>query len=94
MLFRKTAFELLAAKGWENGFIPYVSNQYQKQAKADNRELSDAYIFEKIWGDQYANYAEFKKAMFNEWIAKKDSLRPITITYNQKQVTITSYAEL
>lgn len=94
LLFRKTAFELLAAKGWENGFIPYVSNQYQKQAKADNRELSDAYIFEKIWGDQYANYAEFKKAMFNERIAKKDSLRPITITYNQKQVTITSYAEL
>lgn len=94
LLFRKTAFELLAAKGWENGFIPYVSNQYQKRAKADNRELSDAYIFEKIWGDQYANYAEFKKAMFNERIAKKDSLRPITITYNQKQVTITSYAEL
>ena len=94
LLFRKTAFELLAAKGWENGFIPYVSNQYQKQAKADNRELSDAYIFEKIWGDQYANYAEFKKAMFNERIAKKDSLRPITITYNQKQVTIASYAEL
>lgn len=31
--FRKTAFELLAAKGWNDGFISYVTNKYAKDAK-------------------------------------------------------------
>ncbi|WP_304974423.1 ZmpA/ZmpB/ZmpC family metallo-endopeptidase, partial [uncultured Ligilactobacillus sp.] len=94
LLFRKTAFELLANRGWENGFIPYVSNQYKDQAKAEGTVFSDAYIFKQIWGDEYANYAEFKKAMFNERIAKKDDLRAITITYNKKQEKIDSFDKL
>ncbi|MEY8662026.1 ZmpA/ZmpB/ZmpC family metallo-endopeptidase, partial [Ligilactobacillus faecis] len=94
LLFRKTAFELLADRGWEEGFIPYVSNQYKNQAKAEGEVFGDAYIFKQIWGTEYANYAEFKKAMFNERIAKKDNLRAITITYNKKQETIDSFAKL
>ncbi|MDE7022745.1 MAG: peptidase, partial [Ligilactobacillus sp.] len=94
LLFRKTAFELLADRGWEDGFIPYVSNQYKNQAEAEGEVFSDAYIFKQIWGTEYANYAEFKKAMFNERIAKKDNLRAITITYNKKQETIDSFAKL
>ena len=94
LLFRKTAFELLADRGWEDGFIPYVSNQYKNQAEAEGEVFSDAYIFKQIWGTEYANYAEFKKAMFNERIAKKDNLKAITITYNKKQETIDSFAKL
>ena len=50
LLFRKTAFELLADRGWEDGFIPYVSNQYKNQAEAEGEVFSDAYIFKQIWG--------------------------------------------
>ena len=48
LLFRKTAFELLADRGWEDGFIPYVSNQYKNQAEAEGEVFSDAYIFKQI----------------------------------------------
>ena len=32
-MFRKTAYELLAEKGYQDGFLPYVSNQYAEEAK-------------------------------------------------------------
>ena len=30
-MFRRTAYELLAAKGYHEGFIPYVSGKYSKE---------------------------------------------------------------
>ena len=33
IMFRKTAYELLAEKGYQDGFLPYVSNQYAEEAK-------------------------------------------------------------
>ena len=60
--FRKTAFELLAAKGWNDGFISYVTNKYAKDAKNDKKSLSDTYALEKIFRGEYNNdYATFKK---------------------------------
>ena len=89
--FRKQAFELMAALGYYEGFVPYVSNQYKNQAEAAGKPLSDKYIFEKILGK---TYAEFKKDQINERVAKLDSLKSITINYNGKSEVIASKEKL
>ena len=89
--FRKQAFELMAALGYYEGFVPYVSNQYKNQAEAAGKPLSDKYIFEKILGK---TYAEFKKDQINERVAKLDSLKSITINYNGKEEVIDSKEKL
>ncbi|VOE16009.1 immunoglobulin A1 protease [Streptococcus pneumoniae] len=35
LMGRRMAFELLAAKGYKEGMVPYISNQYEKEAKAN-----------------------------------------------------------
>ena len=89
--FRKQAFELMGALGYYEGFVPYVSNQYKKQAEAAGKPLSDKYIFEKILGK---SYAEFKKEQINERVAKLDRLKSITINYNGREEVINSLAKL
>ena len=89
--FRKQAFELMGALGYYEGFVPYVSNQYKKQAEAESKPLSDKYIFEKILGK---SYAEFKKEQINERVAKLDRLKSITINYNGREEVINSLAKL
>ncbi|HEM5310856.1 TPA: YSIRK-type signal peptide-containing protein [Streptococcus suis] len=86
--FRKTALELLAAKGWEEGFIPYATDKLKAEAEAAGRPLSDQFIFEKIFANQYADYASFKKAMYKERWDKKDRLKAITISFNGQTETI------
>ncbi|MEB7516703.1 ZmpA/ZmpB/ZmpC family metallo-endopeptidase, partial [Enterococcus hirae] len=93
IIFRKTAFELLAAKGWDNGFVAYASNEYEAAAKAEHKTLSDEFIIQKIFGQEYKNYADFKKAMFQERINKKDLIKPITINWNGPRM-IHSFNEL
>ena len=93
--FRKTAFELLAAKGWNDGFISYVTNKYAKDAKNDKKSLSDTYALEKIFSGEYNNdYATFKKAMFKERIDKRQDFKPITITLNKKNIQLNNWDEL
>ena len=89
--FRKQAFELMAALGYYEGFVPYVSNQFKEEAEAAGKPLSDKYIFEKILGK---TYAEFKKEQINERVTKLDRLKPITINYNGKQQVIDSKEKL
>ena len=85
--FRKQAFELMAALGYYEGFVPYVSNQFKEEAEAEGVPLSDKYIFDKILGK---TYAEFKKAQFQERVAKIDQLKPLTIQYEGQQISLTS----
>ena len=89
--FRKQAFELMGALGYYEGFVPYVSNQYKKQAEAEGVPLSDKYIFDKILRK---SYAEFKKEQINERVTKLDRLKPITINYNGREEVINSPAKL
>ena len=89
--FRKQAFELMAALGYYEGFVPYVSNQYKNQAEEEGKPLSDKYIFDNILGK---SYAAFKKDQINERIAKLDSLKSITINYNGKSEVIASKEKL
>ncbi|WP_105114769.1 ZmpA/ZmpB/ZmpC family metallo-endopeptidase [Streptococcus suis] len=86
--FRKTALELLAAKGWEEGFIPYTTDKLKAEAEAAGRLLSDQFIFEKIFAGQFTDYASFKKAMYKERWDKKDRLKAITISFNGQTETI------
>ena len=93
--FKKTAFELLAAKGWSDGFISYVTNKYAKDAKNDKKSLSDTYALAKIFNGEYDNdYATFKKAMFKERIDKRQDFKPITITLNSKNIQLNNWDEL
>ena len=86
--FRKQAFELMAALGYYEGFVPYVSNQYKQEAEAENKPLSDTYIFNKVLNGK--SYAEFKKAQIKERVAKIDQLKPLTIQYEGQQISLTS----
>ncbi|HEM5264901.1 TPA: YSIRK-type signal peptide-containing protein [Streptococcus suis] len=86
--FRKTSLELLAAKGWEEGFIPYATDKLKAEAEAAGQPLSDQFIFEKIFANQYADYTSFKKAMYKERWDKKDRLKAITISFNGQTKTI------
>lgn len=83
--FRKQAFELMAALGYYEGFVPYVSNQYKQAAEAENKPLSDTYIFNNILGK---SYAAFKKEQITERVEKLGKLKPITINYNGKSEVI------
>ncbi|VNM37997.1 Zinc metalloprotease zmpC [Streptococcus pneumoniae] len=89
--FRKQAFELMAALGYYEGFVPYVSNQFKEAAEAAGKPLSDKYIFEKILGK---TYAEFKKDQINERVEKLGKLKSITINYNGKSEVIDSKEKL
>ena len=86
--FRKQAFELMGALGYYEGFVPYVSNQYKHEAEAENKPLSDTYIFNKILNGK--SYAEFKKAQIKERVAKIDQLKSLTIQYEGQQISLTS----
>ena len=86
--FRKQAFELMAALGYYEGFVPYVSNQYKNQAEEEGKPLSDTYIFNQVLNGK--SYAEFKKAQFKERVAKIDQLKPLTIQYEGQEVSLTS----
>ncbi|MCW6652378.1 G5 domain-containing protein [Aerococcaceae bacterium NML210727] len=92
--FRRTAFELLAEKGWEEGFIPYVTNQYLAQAQQERKPLSDTYIFNKIFNGTVTSYTEFKQQAYKERLAKKDQLKSVTIHLNGQNIVVDNYDKL
>lgn len=93
IMFRKTAYELLAEKGYQDGFLPYVSNQYAEEAKRngditysdwhgkDVGVITDSFVLKNVFANQYGSWADFKKDMFHQRIRKQDQLKPITIQY-------------
>ncbi|MFS9029350.1 ZmpA/ZmpB/ZmpC family metallo-endopeptidase [Streptococcus cristatus] len=112
VMFRRTAYELLAAKGYHEGFVPYVSGKYSKEAFDEGKKtwdgwsgrdvglVTDQKVLENVFKGEYASWAAFKKAMYQERIDQLTKLKPITIEYelrnpnSTKQVTIRSYAEM
>ena len=93
VMFRKTAFELYAEKGYHKGFLPYVSNQYAADALAEGSKtysswykrdvalVTDDLVLKKVFDNHYPNWVEFKKDMFNQRIGKQNNLKAITIQY-------------
>ncbi|HEM3075100.1 TPA: G5 domain-containing protein [Streptococcus suis] len=94
-MFRRMAFELIAAKGYTDGFIPYASNQLSDYAMSQNSVtydtwnkkntglITDKHVFDHVFNGQYASWEEFKKAMFMERVDKAQAgkLKPFTIQY-------------
>ncbi|HEM6100874.1 TPA: G5 domain-containing protein [Streptococcus suis] len=94
-MFRRMAFELIAAKGYTDGFIPYASNQLSDYAMSQNSVtydtwnkkntglITDKHVFDHVFNGRYASWEEFKKAMFMERVDKAQAgkLKPFTIQY-------------
>ena len=76
LMGRRIAFELLAAKGYKEGMVPYISNQYEKDAKAAGSKINsygkevglvtDKLVLEKVFNSRYRTWVEFKKDMYKE----------------------------
>ena len=88
LMGRRIAYELLAAKGFKEGMVPYISNQYEEIAKQNGQTINlygkkqglvtDKLVLEKLFGGQYSSWAAFKKAMYQERVAQFDHLNTIT----------------
>lgn len=84
--FKRMAWELMGYKGYKDGFIPYASNQLERQARTDGQTLNDNYIIQKISNGEFQDLNAFKKAMFKERldkVANGATLRPITVRDRQ-----------
>ncbi|MTV80461.1 hypothetical protein GM546_11260, partial [Streptococcus pneumoniae] len=40
LMGRRIAYELLAAKGFKDGMVPYISNQYEEEAKQQRQTIN------------------------------------------------------
>ncbi|HEL2519149.1 TPA: G5 domain-containing protein [Streptococcus suis] len=95
IMFRRMAFELIADKGYTDGFVPYASGQlsdlamekgskiYDTWTKKDVGLITDNLVLEYVFQGQYTSWAEFKKAMFTERLEKAAAgqLKPFTMQY-------------
>ncbi|RSK18054.1 Immunoglobulin A1 protease precursor [Streptococcus oralis] len=96
VMFRRTAYELLAAKGYHDGFVPYVSGQYSQEAFDEGMKtwdgwsgrdvglVTDQKVLENVFKGEYTSWVAFKKAMYQERIDQLTKLKPITIEYELK----------
>ena len=109
LMGRRMAFELLAAKGYKEGMVPYISNQYEKEAKASGSKINsygkeiglvtDKLVLKKVFNDEYSSWVEFKKAMYKERENKFNKLTNISFINpnnwgRQEIVTINNIAKL
>ncbi|VTB36383.1 IgA-protease [Streptococcus pneumoniae] len=87
LMGRRIAYKLLAAKGFKDGMVPYISNQYEGIAKQNGQTINlygkkqglvtDKLVLEKIFSGKYPSWTAFKKAMYQERIAQFDHLTKV-----------------
>ncbi|CYU95243.1 YSIRK-type signal peptide-containing protein [Streptococcus suis] len=87
--FRRTALELLAEKGWQEGFIPYASDALRGEAESMQKPLSDEYIWKKAMPD-YDSYSHFKKERYRQMVEKQGHIKPVQIVWNNTTHQISS----
>ena len=85
---RRIAYELLAAKGFKDGMVPYISNQYEEIAKQKGKTINlygktrglvtDDLVLDKVFEGKYASWADFKKAMYDERVKQFGNLKQVT----------------
>ena len=110
LMGRRMAFELLAAKGYKEGMVPYISNQYEKEAKERGHKINsygkeiglvtDDLVLEKVFNKKYKSWVEFKKDMYKERVEQFSKLNRINF-FNpndpwgrQKNVTVNDISVL
>ena len=110
LMGRRMAFELLAAKGFKDGMVPYISNQYAEEAKANGDvitsygkvigNVTDELVLQKVFNNEYKSWVDFKKAMYDERIAKFNKLMSISFDnpngswFRKDRVTIKNIEDL
>ena len=110
LMGRRIAFELLAAKGYKEGMVPYISNQYEKEAKDIGSKIksygkeiglvTDKLVLEKVFDKKYNSWVEFKKDMYKEREQQFSKLNRVSF-FNpndqwgrQRNVTVTNIGVL
>lgn len=88
LMGRRIAYELLAAKGFKDGMVPYISNQYEEVAKQKGKTINlygkerglvtDKLVLDKVFEGKYASWANFKKAMYKERVDQFENLKQVT----------------
>lgn len=88
LMGRRIAYELLAAKGFKDGMVPYISNQYEEVAKQKGKTINlygkerglvtDDLVLDKVFEGKYSSWADFKKAMYKERVEQFGNLKQVT----------------
>ena len=88
LMGRRIAYELLAAKGFKDGMVPYISNQYEEAAKQKGKTINlygkerglvtDKLVLDKVFEGKYSSWANFKKAMYKERVDQFKNLKQVT----------------
>ena len=69
--FKHNAFRMWGYYGYENGFLGYASNKYKDEALSEGHDtLGDDFIIQKVSKGKYQNLEEWKKAWFDDIVAK------------------------
>ena len=69
--FKHNTFRMWGYYGYENGFIPYVSNKLKGDANRENKGLlGDDFIIKKVSNNQFQNLEGWKKHWYHEVYAK------------------------
>ncbi|MBT1018506.1 hypothetical protein KJY77_05080 [Canibacter sp. lx-72] len=95
--FRRNAFELLAARGYEGGFVPYASDKYGAAAAAEGaRNLPDTAIMPRIFEGQFTSLKDYKKDAYAQNKLRAESkLKEVTLNdFRGETITIRNYADL
>ncbi|WP_261057960.1 ZmpA/ZmpB/ZmpC family metallo-endopeptidase [Streptococcus mitis] len=100
LMGRRMAYELLAAKGFKDGMVPYISNQFEPDARANNKTITsygktkglvtDKLVLQKLFNGKYDTWSDFKKAMYKERQEKFSKLNKVT--FNDTSKSWTSFA--
>ena len=100
LMGRRIAYELLAAKGFKDGMVPYISNQFEADARANNKTITsygktkglvtDKLVLQKLFNSKYDTWSDFKKAMYKERQDKFSQLNKVT--FNDTSKSWTSFA--
>ncbi|HHV8236443.1 immunoglobulin A1 protease [Streptococcus pneumoniae] len=88
LMGRRIAYELLAVKGFKDGMVPYISNQYEEVAKQKGKTINlyakerglvtDKLVLDKVFEGKYSSWADFKKAMYDERVKQFGNLKQVT----------------
>ena len=97
LMGRRMAYELLAAKGFKDGMVPYISNQFEPDARENNKTITsygktkglvtDTLVLQKLFNGQYHTWSDFKKAMYAERQTKFNKLNKVTFKDTSKSWT-------
>ena len=69
--FKHNAFRMWGYYGYENGFLGYASNKYKDEALSEGHDtLGDDFIIQKVSKGKFQNLEEWKKAWFDDIVAK------------------------